>query len=309
MSLNSTLSGLPFVGGFFDDSQENAQNAIAQNQSLWNGLSTPDEQWQNFTPEQYASLGNFDPTKANASLINVDPSDRSSELAALNQMAGLAQTGLGPQDQAAFQQAQNQANQTASSGEQAAEQNAEARGMGGSGLSFALGEQARQNASQNENTAGLQQAASAAQQRALYNNAYMSGLSNLQSQDASTAGANANILNQFNMANTNNANQYGYQNFQNNQGIANQNVAQNNSTTQYNQQGQLGVQQQNYANAVTKLGGQTGSNQAVANTYAAQNAANQSAQNANTALGVNVATGLGALPGLQKNNQNTSGGI
>lgn len=293
MGIGNFLSGLPVVGGLFDDSNEDAQAKIAQNQALYNNLQTPDLQWSNLVPQQFSSAGNYDPENAQASTVSEDPLTRSAQLSALSKMAGLADTGLSDVDQSNFAKAALLGNQAQSSGDAAALQNAQSRGVGGSGLEYAMREQAGQDAAQRSQAAGLDQAASAAQQRALYNQAYLSGLGNVRQQDYNTQATNAGILNNFNQYNTGNQNQAQAYNLQNQQQIGNSNVQQNNATQQYNQQGKLGVQQQNFGNQVTKIGGQAGGNTAAANADYAQGAANQS--NRNSITGAIAAV---AAPGL-----------
>lgn len=260
--MSGVLSGISNAL-FGDAGAGDLENSAAANQQLWGSLQLPNLQYQTYTP------GQLNPVMANATRVTEDPTVRSAQLAALAKMSGLADQGLSAQDNAAFGQAQNQANQTVNQSAQAALQNAQARGVAGSGLEFALREMGAQNASQNQQQANLQQAASSAQNRVLANQAYMSALSGQRGQDYQANANNANILNQFNMANTqqqNEANQYN---------VGNQNQAQ-----LYNQQNRNNIAQQNFNNQVTKIGGQTGANQGYTNALAAGDAAQQANDNA-----------------------------
>lgn len=283
-SLGKALSGIPIIGGAFDNSDDQALDELRKNQELYDSIKTPDLTWSNYTPEQYSYQGDFDPTMATASTVSEDPQLKSEQMAALNRMAGLAQNGLSDVDNATFARALGTADQEAHSGEQAALQDAQARGVGGSGLEFALGEASRQGAANRAAQAELDRAAAAANERALYATAYGQQLGGVRDQNYRAAAGNADILNQFNMANTQTANTYGYNNNQNRQNISNQNVQQNNNAQLYNQQGKNNVQQQNFDNQMTKANGQSGATQNVAKGYYAQGAANQSDRNANTDL-------------------------
>jgi hypothetical protein len=288
------------LGGMLgDDGSADTLAQLQKNQELFGNLNTPDLNWQNFNPEQYSYEGDYNPELAQATLTQDDPALVSAQQTALNQMAGLANTGLSDADKATFEMAGKSADQEAHSGEQSAIQNAQMRGMGGSGMEFALGEQARQAAADRQQTAGLQQAATAAQQRALYNQAYLSGLGSMRDQGYRTDSGNSNVLNQFNMANTQAQNQYGYDNTQNRQSLNNQNVALNNNAAMYNQQGNIGLQQQKFQNQLQKTQGQAGANTAVGQANAAQGAAAQSQWNSNMGTAMQ---GIGMI-NSQQNNQ------
>lgn len=274
----SFLSGLPVVGGLFDHSDDDAINQLKQNQALFGNLALP--QFADYKPEQYSVVGQYDPEKAQANTISEDPSVKTAQMNALNQLAGLSQTGLSDVDQAGYEKARQIGEQAAHSGLAAAMQNAQARGVGGSGLEFAMREMANQDAAGKAQDAALQQASDSARQRALYTQAFGNMAGNVRGQDFNANSANAGILNNFNMYNTGNANQAQQYNLNNAQGIANQNVTGANQAQQYNNQ----MKQQAYQDAYQKASGQAGANTATANGYAAQNAANASERNNNTKI-------------------------
>lgn len=278
MGFTDFLSGLPVVGSLFDDSQEKALAELKKNQGLYEGLELPE--YQKYNPEAYQYGGDLNPEAAKYQGIQEDPGLRSSQMAALNKMAGLAEDGLTTEDAAAFDQARKNASHDAQAGAQAAMQNARARGVGGSGLEFAMREMANQGASENSQEAQLQQAAASARQRALYNQAYMQGLSGVRGEDMNANQANANIINQFNMANTNARNQAQQRNLDTRQQLSNADTENRNKAVQYNNQ----MQQQQYDDRYRKVQGQAGANTGMAQGDAAQNAANQSNRNANTDL-------------------------
>lgn len=245
-NIGNLVKQIPLIGPMLDDSAQQGMDQLQKNQDLYNNIQTPNLQWSQYTPEMMQ-----------AQTVQEDPTILNDQMAALSQMSGLAQNGLSDVDQAAYAQARNQAGQIEHAGEQAALANAEGRGLSGSGMEFAMREMANQNAANSAQTADLNQAAQAAQMRAMYNQAYGQQLANVRNQNYNTAANNTNILNQFNAANTQARNQ----------------------AQQYNQQGAMNTQQQNFNNQITKAGGQAQGNTGMAQGYAAQNAANTSAQN------------------------------
>jgi hypothetical protein len=268
MGMDNFAASLPVIGGMFDDSEENALNELQRNQGLYGSLQLP--QFQDYKPVEY------DPSMASATTISEDPMLRSAQMSALNKMAGLADTGLSAVDQAGFENARQMGNQMAASGTAAALQNAEARGVGGSGLEYAMREAASQGGALRGQQAALQQSSDSARQRALYQQAYGSMLGNVRGQDYNTDAANSGILNQFNQYNTGNRNQASLYN-----------VGQQNYGQQYNND----LRQREYDDQYRKVSGQAGANSGMAQGYAAENAANTANRNSNTSLGA-MAFGL-----------------
>jgi len=259
MSARDFLSSIPVFGSLFDNSDEKALQEIAEGKELWGGLETPDLQWQDYSPES-----------AQYSLNQEDPATLLAQSRAIEQSKLLADQGLSAQDKLGFAQAELMGNQMANSSRQAALQNAAARGVGGSGLEFAMGEMGRQSASDQARMSALQQAAASAQGRAANQANYTQALGNQRDQNYRTQSDNTGIINNFNAMNT---------------------QARNNAQ-QYNNEGRLNTQQQNFGNDVTKMNGLTGANQQMANAYGAQNAARTSARNANTQAVTDLASGL-----------------
>lgn len=282
LNANKIVSSIPIIGGWFDDTEQKAMDALEKNQSLYGSILTPD--LEKMLPEEYKWLQDYAPEKAEAQTVSEDPLTRSAQLSALSKMAGLSETGLSDVDQAAFEKARNMAGQIAHSGSAAALQNAQARGVGGSGLEFLMREQAGQNAAQQAQEAALAQASQAAQMRAGYLNQYMQGTSNMRDQDYRTAAGNMGILNQFNQANTQAANEAQQFNIGNRQNVANQNVQAKTQASQYNNN----IANQTFQNQMTKANGQAGANTGVAQGYAAQNAANSAERNANTSIATSI---------------------
>lgn len=291
MSVGSFASGIPLIGEFADNSDEQAMAKLAQASGDWQSLTPP--QFQKYTPEAYTEAGTYTPEMAKAQTVAEDPATREAQMGALNTMAGLAKTGLSDVDQAGYTQASNLGNQIAKQQSDAAMQNAAARGVGGSGMEFAMREAAAQGGAQRGQEAGLQQAADSARQRALYNQAYMGAAGQVRGQDFSNNAANADILNRFNMYNTGNSNQAQQGNLQNRQSLMNMNTGERNNAQQYNNN----LEMQRYNAALGKTQGETGAYGNEAKGFAAENAARTDQRNKNTKMAAQMIGGVGGFGG------------
>jgi hypothetical protein len=280
--VSNFLAGLPIVGGLFDDSQDKAQQELAQNKKLYDSLVTPD--FKEYDPERYDLVGTYKPEEMTADTINEDPSLKNNEMMTLDRLRGLSETGLSDVDNLGYERARQEAGQISNAGTEAALANATARGVGGSGLEFGMREKASQDAAQREQDMAAQQAAKAAEMRAAYTQAYGGMLGNVRGEDYRTAAANTDILNKFTEANTTNANYAQQYNLGQKQGVANANVQNKNQAQQYNND----LDQREYDDQLKKVSGQAGAGQAVAQGYAAENAANKSTQNSLLNAGVNL---------------------
>src|SRR4051812_36244203 len=224
MSLNNFLSGLPMIGGLFDNTDEQAMQELEKNKALYGGLAPPDLAHLEGIPNLYNYVGDYSPDAAQYQTISDDPRLKSYQMDNLAKLAGLADTGLSDADQLGYLKAKAAGHQLAKSGNDAAIQNAQARGVAGGGLEFALREMANQDGANRAQEAGLQQAADSARQRALYQQAYGNELSQVRGQDFSNNAANANIINQFNQMNTQARNQAQQLNNSNRQQLQNANA-------------------------------------------------------------------------------------
>lgn len=167
---------------------------INRNRGMYESIGLPE--YTDFVPELYNT------ESVNYDLIDEDPVLRSQQVSALEKLAGLSSDGLSAEDQAAFFKARNMANRTARQGTEAAMANANARGIGGSGLEFAMRETANQEAATRAQEAAMEQAAASARNRALYTQAYGDQLAKVRGQDMNAESANTDIINKFNMSNT-----------------------------------------------------------------------------------------------------------
>lgn len=283
------LDKLPVIGEFTDSSSDDVLDLLRQNQALYGNIQLPE--LKDYKPEEYQWLADFNPEDVNFQQISEDPLIRSAQMSALNRMAGLADTGLSDVDAAKFQESRDIGNQIARSGAEAAMQNAQARGVSGSGLEFANREIANQEGAKRAQDAALAQAATSAQQRALYQQAYGNQLAGLRGQDFTANQANTSILNQMNQMNTQTGNQAQMYNLQGRQGVSNQNVSGRNQAQLTNND----IAQQRFQNAMSKAAGQAGANTGMAGGYAAQGAANAATRGALTQMGM-MAFGLPPAP-------------
>lgn len=270
------LSGIPVVGGLFDNTDEQAMDQLRRNQELYGNLKTPN--YKDYDPEAYQYAGDLNPEDAKYQGISEDPLLRSRQLAALDKLSGLANTGLSDVDQAGYAQAQNVGSRLIKQGTAAALQNAQARGVGGSGLEFAMREQANQDGAEQARQSAMAQAADAARMRAAYQTAYGSALSGQRDQDYRANAANSGIINQFNQLNTQAHNASQERNLGARQTVGNANVDNRNTAQQYNNT----LKTQGFQNQMQKAAGQAGANTGIAQGYAAQNAANTAQRNSNT---------------------------
>lgn len=198
--------------------------------------------------------------------VHVDPRLRQAQMSALEQIAGLSETGLGAQDKAAFNELRRQASAEAQAQSSAALQNAAARGTLDSGdtlmAQLMAGQQAANRASQGGDQLAAQ--AAAARREALAMKANMS--SQMGQQDfnqKSQIAAAQDAINRFNTQNRQDVNQY---NLGNKQNIANQTAANANQQEMYNK----GLIQQKFQNQLSKATGTAGATQNLANMYAGQ---------------------------------------
>jgi hypothetical protein len=285
-ALNRMFAGMPVIGAWGDDSQDNAQAALQEGADYYRNLGVPD--FKQYIPENYQWQGDYTPEMAQAKTVDEDPMLKSAQMGALSKMAGLANSGLSDEDRLGYLQAQQVGQNLGQSRTASALQNAQARGISGSGVELAMrasGDQAAQQAAQQ---AAMQTASDASKNRAMYNQAYLQGVGNVRNQDYGVNSGNADILNKFNQYNTGNKNQAQQYNLGGKQNIANQNVSGRNEAQQYNNT----LAQQKYNAALGKGSGLTGALGGVAKGYAAENQANANERASNTEL-LGKAYGMG----------------
>lgn len=268
--LIGSLVGSSNASGDFQNANEAAQKAAQQ---LINTGMPPDLAKQ-VVLQQYQSAGKLTPDLEKAinlgpsavANINVDPTTRNAQMAALQQYQQASQTGQTAQDQLNNQKMLNQINSDNQSRQQSIIQGAQARGESGSGASLAAQLANAQGSANNESNQGLQLAANANQARlaALSGAASLGGQINSQDFNQANTKASAadqfqrfNVQNQQNVANQNvNAkNQAQAANLANTQQLSNANVGQNNQEAERQNQAQLtDWQAQNQRNQIINQG-------------------------------------------------------
>ena len=259
------------LGGESDSGFNSARGANAKNRALYEAIKDPN--YTQYAPELYSN------ESSNYTLTNEDPLLKSAQMSALAKMAGLADSGLSDVDQAGYEKARSMAGQVAKQGNAAALQNAQTRGVGGSGMEFAMREMANQDAATRAQDAGLSQAADSARQRALYSQAYGQQLAGARDQDNRVNSQNTGIINQFNQANTNARNATNASN-----------VDQRNGAFKYNE----GLKDKTYSNQMRRVDGMSGLNNRDAEIDMAESAQQQAKRRA---LGNLAGAGLGAAVG------------
>jgi hypothetical protein len=249
-----------------------AEEALERNRALYEGIDLPE--YRELVPELY------DNESANYQLLSEDPVLKSKQLEALAKFQDLASDGLSDVDRAGFAEARSMGDQMAKAKTGAALQDAQVRGVGGSGLEFAMRESGNQEAAQRAQQAALQQQAAAAQQRQQYMQAYANQLGATRDQDYRANAANTNVINDFNKMNTQGRNQ-----------VNAANVDQRNNAFQYNE----GNKDKKFNNQMRRADGLAGVNTAQSQVGLANAAAD--AENRRALLGVAAQGGAMALRG------------
>lgn len=196
LNLNKLLTGMPFLGGLFDDSEEKAEEQILANRDEIMGLNLPKLAYEEYKPEMGRYLGDLQ-----ASKIAEDPAMIAKQKEYLTKLAYLGDKGLSEEDALANERALDMARGQARSEREAIMQNARARGVAGSAMEMALRNQSSQGAAESARQQGMESAAQTARQRALYTQAYGSALGSQRDQDYRANAANSDIINKFNEMN------------------------------------------------------------------------------------------------------------
>lgn len=149
------------------------------------------------------------PDEAQYKLPELDPRIREMQLSALNNIQD-QYSGYGASvSEAERRNAIMDSQRMARGRDEAALAQAQARGVGGSGLEFALRQQGGQDAANRGMQGGLAAAQQAALARLQGSQAYQQGVGSYRNQEQALAGQSADIINQFNMANTQARNRQG----------------------------------------------------------------------------------------------------
>lgn len=295
------------------DARRDADNKRNQALAQFLGLTVPDIEKMKLQLDQQTSVGQIDPQLqalfelGPSALENVstDPRLRAQQMKALEDIAGIAGSGLSQADAAAFELAKRDASAYDTAKQAQLLQEMQQRGMGGSGQELIARTQASQSAADRLQQAGLEQAKlqqqarmQALQQQAgmaqqLRQQDYNEAANAAQAQDA-IARFNTQSKQNQNASNVSIANNAQMQNLNNAQQIANNNVSIRNQQQQHNK----GLIQQDYQNRY---------NLASAKANALTGSANASDQRASQTAGMwaGVGQGLGTgFAGIAQNNVN-----
>jgi hypothetical protein len=198
--------------------------------------------------------------------VTMDPRLQAAQMAALEDVSGLAKTGLGAEDIAALNQIRRQAAGMAQAQKATTLQQMQERGLGDSGASLVAQLQAGQAASDMAAQQGdrLAAEAAAARRQALGQQASMA--SQMSQQQLALAGQKASAADVINQFNTQNRQNVAAQNLAARQNIANQQAATKNQQELYNK----GLIQQQFQNQMAKATGVTGQQANLAQQYAGQ---------------------------------------
>lgn len=259
MAIPAAIAGAAMIGSKLLEKKDPTEDIYRSQIDALNHIGLPDLDAYSYVPEEYRYT-----------LAQEDPGYKTRQMALLDRMAELSETGLSDADKASYAQGVGQANQAAGQRSGALMNEMKARGQGGSGLEYALREQAGQEALTRQNQSGLAQAGDSARQRALYQQAYGQALGQQRDQDWRSSAANADVINQFNQLNTTNKN----------------------NAVQGNLQRRNDVAQQNYSNAINRVTAANGATNNLANTAAANTASQNAFQN--NLIGAGAQGGMGA---------------
>lgn len=251
---------------------------IAAGGGLLNKLLSSEGDYEDILRNAQAEIGNipladleafqYSPEAYQYSTVTEDPTMRTRQMALLERLGQLGETGLSDADRASYAQATGAANQAAGQRSAALMNEMRARGQGGSGLEYALREQAGQESLTRAANQGLQQAGDSARQRALYQQAYGNALAGQRDQDYRSTAANTDIINRFNQLNTGTRNEAALGNLQRRNDVA----------------------QQRFQNQLSKSQAKAGMTGQVAQANAANTAANNAL--------ISNAVGMGSMIGL-----------
>jgi hypothetical protein len=222
--------------------------------------------------------------------VQEDPRLKAAQMSALEEVSGLAQTGLGAEDRAAFNQLRRQASGMAQAQKATTLQQMQERGMGDSGASLVAQLQSGQAAADTAAQQGDRLAAEAASARRQALGQQSSMAAQMQQQQLGLAGQKASAVDAIAQFNAQQRMGVQSQNLAARQAIANQTAATKNQQEMYNK----GLIQQQFQNQMAKATGVTGAQTNLAQTYAQQAGAAQQAQQAQTGAVLNLAGTLGA---------------
>lgn len=251
------------------DAKKMMQRALAE----YSGINLPDINQQKLLLEELKNAGQLTPELEQAILlgpsameqVSVDPRLKQQQMDALKMLAGVAESGMTPADQAAFELARKSAAAENQAMQGQILQQMQARGQGGSGAELIARLKGSQSAAEAMQDAQLKQAQAiqAARMQAMSQVGDLSSKVRQQEFGEQSDVARArDLANQFNVQNQTAAQRANVaarnlaqaQNLQNQQNIMNQNVDLRNKQQQFNK----GLLQQQFQNQLSLAQGRAG---------------------------------------------------
>lgn len=264
---------------------DDANRAREEALKLFASIGTPDLASQEVSLIAPQSVGDYQAILESANNlgpsamegISLDPRLQQAQMAALQQLSDIGQTGLTPAEAAALQQAQSQAQAQAQAKSAQLMQEFARRGTGGSGMELAARMQAAQGASANASaaSANLMQQAQQRALQAISNQASLAGqIGQQQFGQQSDVARAKDLINQYNAANQQSVQQRNtqaqniaaQQNLANRQNIANAAA----STANQQQMHNKALIQQQFNNRMARAGGMAGQYSGIANAHEGQ---------------------------------------
>ena len=291
---------------------DDANNATAAErkriQDIVENLKDPTYDISKITPQDYKVVGKFVPQaiptieEANPKIISQTKDmqeGRSAQMDAIRYMRGIAASGQDPIAEMDRLKGARQSAMEANTQNQNIAAGMQRRGIGDSAMQMGLQGQQAGNAAYNTAMSG-EQAARDALSRRMGASQEAAGIgAQVQSQDQSLEAQNANIINGFNQRmserrqqlaniNTGNINQANANDLANQQSIANMNTQQTNQAAINQQAKENAAKQQEYQNAISKIGLQSGQSQGAIKDI-------QNAAEGNQAIVTGVGQGISTL--------------
>lgn len=195
--VGSVVGGIgSFFGGLFgggpSDEELQAMGLLDENGQIARGIQDYLGPALNYNPQYYAS-----PETPEATLVTEDPQLRSAQLAALNSLLTRSAEGVTAEELRQQDLSRRAQGETTRGQEEAIMNNMAARGLGGSGMEFALRQQAAQSAGDVAAQQGLARESTNAQQRLGALQQLLAGQTSLRNQDYTASRGNADITNAF----------------------------------------------------------------------------------------------------------------
>lgn len=151
----------------------------------------------NFKPDRYST-----PESAAASTVTEDPNLRNAQMAALQSLLTRSNEGVTAEEARATDLSRRKQGETTRGQEEAIINNMAARGVGGSGMEYAMRQAAAQNAGETATQEGLAREATNAEQKRLALGSLLSGTAGVRNQDYTANKGNTDITNDFALENS-----------------------------------------------------------------------------------------------------------